>query len=171
MTVALIVAAAENDAIGYRGSVPWEVREDLARFRQLTMGHAVIVGAATQRSIVERLGHSLRRRHTVVVSRQLPPSEEPGVTVARTTEEALAEATAYAQQHDDRTVFVAGGASIYEQFIQVTELVYLTRLHMTVTADRFMPSNWLAGFGLVAEHHRQGSGGAEFSFLDYERAS
>ena len=67
--VSLIVAAAENGCIGRGGDLPWHIREDLARFRRLTLGRAVILGRKTHESIVRRLGRPLPGRESLVLSR------------------------------------------------------------------------------------------------------
>lgn len=171
MTVALIVAAAEDDAIGYQGSIPWYISQDLKRFRRLTMGHAVIVGAATHQSILDRLGQPLPGRQTIVVSHHLPQGGAENVNVARSIDKALAEAEAYRGSHGQSRFFIAGGASIYEQLVPVATSVHLTRVHGTFPADRFMPKNWLDDFQLVHQESQDTQDGADFSFLDYERAS
>jgi dihydrofolate reductase len=72
MTASLIVAAAANEVIGRGGALPWYLPADLRRFRALTTGHVVVMGRLTHESIVDRLGHPLANRTSIVVSRTLP---------------------------------------------------------------------------------------------------
>ena len=87
--VHLIVAAAENDVIGRDGSLPWHLPADLKRFAAMTRGHAVVMGRSTYESIIERLGHPLPGRLSVVLSTTLDAVPE-GVVVARSTKDAMA---------------------------------------------------------------------------------
>ena len=71
MTASLIVAAAANEVIGRGGALPWHLPADLRRFRALTTGHVVVMGRLTHESIVDRLGHPLAGRTSIVVSRTM----------------------------------------------------------------------------------------------------
>jgi dihydrofolate reductase len=79
MTASLIVAAAANEVIGRGGALPWHLPADLRRFRALTTGHVVVMGRLTHESIVDRLGHPLPGRTSVVVSRTM---RGPGTELA-----------------------------------------------------------------------------------------
>jgi dihydrofolate reductase len=170
--VSAIVAAAANDVIGADGALPWQLPEDLRRFRSLTMGHVVVMGRATHESILARLGRPLPGRTSVVVSSAAGASDaqvryEPSVAAA------LAAAARLAAAAGDHEFFVIGGASIFEAALASIERVYLTRLHQEFEGDRFMPPGWLSGFELRRTEH--GSAETEpaiaFSFLDYHRAA
>jgi dihydrofolate reductase len=79
MTASLIVAAAANEVIGRGGALPWHLPADLRRFRTLTTGHVVVMGRLTHESIVDRLGHPLAGRTSIVVSRTM---RGPGTELA-----------------------------------------------------------------------------------------
>ncbi|HEX7269848.1 MAG TPA: dihydrofolate reductase [Streptosporangiaceae bacterium] len=79
MTASLIVAAAANEVIGRGGALPWHLPADLRRFRALTTGHVVVMGRLTHESIVDRLGHPLPGRTSIVVSRTM---RGPGTELA-----------------------------------------------------------------------------------------
>jgi len=79
MTASLIVAAAANEVIGRGGALPWHLPADLRRFRALTTGHVVVMGRLTHESIVDRLGHPLAGRTSIVVSRTM---HGPGTELA-----------------------------------------------------------------------------------------
>jgi len=79
MTASLIVAAAANEVIGRGGALPWHLPADLRRFRALTTGHVVLMGRLTHQSIVDRLGHPLAGRTSIVVSRTM---RGPGTELA-----------------------------------------------------------------------------------------
>jgi dihydrofolate reductase len=79
MTASLVVAAAANEVIGRGGALPWHLPADLRRFRALTTGHVVVMGRLTHESIVDRLGHPLAGRTSIVVSRTM---RGPGTELA-----------------------------------------------------------------------------------------
>ena len=126
----IIVAAAENNAIGYQGQMPWHLSADLKYFKATTMGHAVIMGRKTYESI----GRPLPGRRNIIVTRDanyaidpaLLENLKPGTSVEIHTslDAALAAAPADA--------FVIGGAQIYNLFWPHAEKLYITRVHTII---------------------------------------
>ena len=165
----LIVAADENDVIGKDGALPWHLPDDLRRFRALTTAHVLIAGRKTHDSIVERLGHGLPGRITVVVSRWAGRRGAEGdVLYQRDVRSALSAARAIEAFAGRSEIFVIGGAQVYAQALPQVDRVYLTRIHDTVDGDTVMPARWLRPFELRAEEAYHAAG---FSFLTYERRS
>jgi dihydrofolate reductase len=172
MIVSLVVAASANEVIGADGALPWHLPGDMRRFRELTTGHVVVMGRLTYQSILDRLGHPLTGRISVVLSQTLGEPEHPAVRVARSLPEALALAEALAAEAGDTEFFVIGGESVYRDALQLADRVYLTRVHGEVTGDRAMPDGWLAGFELAGRDDEAGAQGPlPYSFLDYRRAA
>ena len=172
MIVSLIVAASANEVIGADGALPWHLPGDLRRFRALTDGHVVVMGRLTYQSILDRLGHPLTGRTSVVVSRTLDDPGYPGVLVARSVPEALALAGRLAAEAGDAEFFVAGGVSVYLEALPAADRVYLTRVHGEVAGDVAMPAGWLAGFELAGRDDETGAQGhLPYSWLDYRRAA
>jgi dihydrofolate reductase len=169
--VSLVVAAAENDVIGADGDLPWHLSEDLKRFKELTRGHAVVVGRATEESIERRLGSPLPERHAVVVSRSWGPSPHADVEVARSVPEALDAAARYAAASGQDEIFVIGGAAIYAETLPLADRIRLTRVHEVVDGDAAMPPGWLDGFTVESSAGPATSRtGTRYSFVDYRRA-
>jgi dihydrofolate reductase len=172
MIVSLVVAASANEVIGAGGALPWHLPGDLRRFRELTDGHVVVMGRLTYESILDRLGHPLTGRVSVVVSRTLEDPGYPEVLVAPSVPEALALAARLAAEAGDTEFFVIGGESVYRDALPRADRVYLTRVHGEVAGDVSMPDGWLAGFELAARDDEAGAGGPlRYSFLDYHRAA
>jgi dihydrofolate reductase len=172
MIVSLVVAASVNEIIGADGALPWYLPGDLRRFRELTTGHVVVMGRLTYQSILDRLGHPLTGRISVVVSRTLGETGYPYFRVARSFPEALALAEALAAEAGDSEFFIIGGESVYRDALPLADRVYLTRVHGEVTGDRAMPDGWLAGFELAGRDDEAGAQGPlPYSFLDYRRAA
>jgi dihydrofolate reductase len=135
LIISLIVAMDEKRGIGKAGKLPWHLSSDLKRFRELTMGHHLIVGRKT----FESIGKPLPGRHTIVVTRNSNFKHE-GCFVARSVEDAIA----LARERGETEVFVIGGAEIYAQALDATDRIYLTQVHAVVDADTFFPEFDLA---------------------------
>ena len=130
MIISLIVAMDEKRGIGKAGKLPWRLSSDLKRFRELTMGHHMIVGRKT----FESIGKPLPGRQMIVVTHNASFKPD-GCLVAASVQAALA----LAQQRGETEVFVIGGAEIYTQTLDVADRVYLTQVHAEVDADTFFP--------------------------------
>lgn len=116
--IEIIVAVAKDGAIGKNGDLIWRLTGDLQHFKQLTLGHTIIMGRRTWESLPKR---PLPGRLNIVVSRQAD-YEAPGATVATS----LADALAIADSAEGR-IFVIGGGEIYAQALPAT-----TRLHLSL---------------------------------------
>ena len=128
MRISLIAAVSRNGVIGHKGSIPWRLPADLKRFKQLTMGHPIVMGRKT----FESLGKPLPGWTNIIVTRQ-PDFKACGALVARSLEEALRLCEGAEE------VFVVGGASIYRQAIPLADRIYLTEIHQEFEGDTFFP--------------------------------
>ena len=159
----LLVAAAENNAIGLNGQLPWRLPADLQRFKRHTLGHPVLMGRKTW----ESLGRPLPGRANVVVSRQ-PGLLLPGAQVFTDVGEALA----YARQlPDDGEVFGIGGGELYRLLLPLADRILLTRVHTTVAGDAFFPELDPAEWREVSRepHPADERHAFAFTFLDLRR--
>lgn len=164
-TLILIGAAAENNAIGYRGLIPWHIRADFQYFKRITMGHPVVMGLATWRSFN---GKPLPGRRNLVVSDQ-PLTEADLASGAEffTSPDAALEAAAGSGQ-----IFIIGGGMMYRQMIVRADRVYVTRIHTVVEpADAFFPeidpALWKEVLRSIRYHADES--GFDYTFLLYER--
>jgi dihydrofolate reductase len=128
--ISLIVAMDERRGIGKAGRLPWRLSSDLKKFRELTMGHHLIVGRKT----FESIGKPLPGREMIVVSRHAG-FKSAGCLITGSIQAALA----LAQERGETEVFVIGGAEIYAQTLGLADRVYLTQVHAEVEADTFFP--------------------------------
>lgn len=152
--VVLVVAAAENGVIGREGKMPWHIREDLQRFKRLTLGHPVVMGRKTW----ESLGKPLPGRVNLVVTRQ-PGYQAEGARVVASLDDALALAA-----KDDPLVFVIGGGEIYRQALPRADRVELTRVRQRVEGDATFPDLGPEWRETAREEHDG------YAFLTYEKA-
>ena len=130
MIISIIVAMDRNRGIGIDNKLPWRLPADLKRFRELTMGHHIIVGRKTYESI----GRPLPGRRMIVVTRDLN-YKAAGCDVAHSVEDAIN----LARERGESEVFICGGAEIYAQIIGVADRMYLTFVDAEVAADTFFP--------------------------------
>lgn len=126
----MLVAAAENNAIGKDGKLPWHLPNDLKMFKNLTWAMPVIMG----RNTYDSLGKPLKGRVNIVITTR-PLTAGQGVVLAGSPEEAMKRA----EETGCSEVFIIGGGKVYEQFLPRTDRIYLTRVHTTVEGDTFFP--------------------------------
>ena len=136
MKVSIIVAAAENGAIGKENKLLWHLPVDMKFFKEKTMGHHMIMGRKTYESI----GKPLPGRTTVIVTRDLHYKAE-GCIVVNSIEQAIETARA----GGDTEAMVTGGAEIYQLALAKADCIYLTRVEGNFEADTFFnfdPEQW-----------------------------
>jgi dihydrofolate reductase len=135
MEICIIVAMATNNAIGKDNQLLWHLPTDLKHFKDITSGRSIIMGRKTFDSV----GKPLPKRRNIVVTRQ--QIEIPGCEVVASVQEGLDLC-----KGEDK-VFIGGGAQIYEQALEFTNMIYLTIVHKVFEADTFFPqinmNDWL----------------------------
>ena len=162
MRVTLIAAMAENRVIGRDNALPWHLPDDLARFKQRTEGHVVIMG----RRAFESVGRPLPNRRSIVITRK-HDYHPPGAEIARSLEEALERARETKQDE----VFILGGAEIYTVALPEVDRLELTIVHADVSGDTLFPECDLDEWSLIDEqrHEADPRHAYAFSFRTYER--
>lgn len=133
-----MAAIAENGVIGRDGAMPWHLPADLRRFRQVTMGHVLVMGRRTYESI----GRPLPGRTTIVVSRQVgwrPDGDPAGeVLVAQSVPEAIERASAVGDE-----TFIQGGAQVYAEALTFADTLLITWVEGSPQGDTtFPPVDW-----------------------------
>ncbi|WP_411714023.1 dihydrofolate reductase [Natronomonas sp.] len=138
MRLSLVAAVAENGVIGNDDGMPWHYPEDLQHFKETTMGNPVIMGRRTYESIEARLGGPLPGRTNIVLSRRESLDLPEGAVHARDAAEAL-ELAESALDADKETVYVIGGATVYEQFIDEADELVITEIPEAPEGDTYFP--------------------------------
>ncbi len=128
--VGLIVAAAENNAIGKNNQLLWHLPNDLKFFKNTTWGMPVIMGRKT----FEAVNKPLPGRFNIVITRQADWKAE-GTIAATDLHDALQKAKAT----NCNEIFVIGGGEIYQQSMLIADKMYITRVHATLEGDTFFP--------------------------------
>ncbi len=129
--ISLIVAMDERNGIGLNGRLPWHLSADLKRFKELTMGHHVLMGRKTYTSI----GRSLPGRIQVVITHDKEFQAENVLTA-----ESFPAALELAAAGGETEAFVIGGSQIFREALSLAERIYLTRVHAALDADVFFPA-------------------------------
>ncbi len=153
--LAIVVAVGDGGVIGKDGGLPWKISEDLRHFKNVTMGHVMIMGRKTWDSI----GRVLPGRTTFVVSRNAALAI-PGVEVFSSLDAALERAWAL-----DPEPRIVGGAAIYAEALPRVTRIYLTEVHKTVSGDTFFPAFDRAAFR-ETERRRGETDDVEFVTLE-----
>ena len=159
--LSLIVAVADNWAIGKDNSLLWHISDDLKRFKALTTGHCIIMGRKTYESFPKR---PLPNRRNIVITHGNGSGLE-GCEVVHSVQEALE------QCESDEQPFIIGGATVYRQFLPFVARIYLTRVFATFDADTFFPEIDLSQFEQTAasEVFTDEKSGLRYQFLEYRR--
>jgi len=157
--VAIVAAVARNGVIGHRNRMPWHLPEDLRRFRQLTLGHAVIMGRRT----FESIGKPLAGRNNIVVTRS-PDWTRAGCHAAHSLEAAVAAV------HEREDAFVIGGAQIYALALPVASRLYISEIERDFEGDAFFPEFDRSRWREVSRESRvlDGAGGFSYHFVAYD---
>lgn len=135
LKVNIIVAAADNLAIGRGNDMPWHLSEDLKYFKKTTSGHTVIMGRRT----FESISRPLPKRRNIVISRDPSAGGLTGVDGIECVS-SLVEALEKCIQDAEKEVFIIGGGSVYVQAMKYADMIYLTHVHAEINdADTYFP--------------------------------
>jgi len=164
MDIRIIAAVDKNSALGAHGQMAWYVPQELRLFKQLTMGGILIMGRTTYESI----GAHLPGRISIVLSHNLDsgPDHVNDLYYVSSINDAISLARKIAP---DRTIWIAGGAQIYEQCINMVSLIHLSHMPFEIDdADVFFP-NMDNKWRCVAQHPVWGNGQLLFTHKTYHR--
>ncbi|MHB8127944.1 MAG: dihydrofolate reductase [Mobilitalea sp.] len=153
--IALIVAMSKNHVIGNNGEIPWKIKGEQRRFKELTTGNTVIMG---KRSF-EEIGRPLPNRKTILVSNTIK-YEDDNCTTAGSLEEALKLA-------GNADVYIAGGEMLYKEALPLVDKMYITLVDLMVEGDTFFPQFNEEDFKITSEESFEGE--IPFRYLVYER--
>jgi len=133
--ISLIASLDEDNGIGFKGKIPWHIREDFKWFKEKTMCHVVVMGSKTFDSIVKKLGKPLPGRTSIVVTRQKNLKYEKVLTV-----DSIERGIKLARKKEKNgEIFIIGGGQIYDQTINLADRLYITKVKGKYGADTFFP--------------------------------
>lgn len=147
MTVTIVVAIGANGVIGNDGDMPWPPTGDQKQFKELTMGHPMVMGRTTYESI----GRPLPGRTSIVLTRNTAWAADEGVIVTHTLTDALAHGLGR-----DEDVFLIGGAQVYAEALEqdLVDRMVVTHVHQSPEGDAWFPQlDWSAWTETGRESH------------------
>ena len=155
--LSLIAAVARNRVIGRGNAMPWHLPEDLKRFKQITLGHPIVMGRRTYESI----GRPLPGRENIVVTRNADLAL-PGIRLAASLSAAL-------ELAGERPVFVIGGAEIYRLALPLADRLYLTEVDADIEGDTYFPEFDRAQWQETAREASPPDSPLPYAFVTYAR--
>lgn len=153
--IALIVAYAKNQVIGNKGHIPWKIKGEQRRFKELTTGNVVIMG----RRSYEEIGKPLPNRTTIVVSNTKYFDGENCLT-AKSLNEAIRLA-------GNKDIYISGGAKLYEEALPLVEKMYITEIDCEIEGDTYFPPFESEYF--VKEINEKFEGEIPYTYVTYTR--
>ncbi len=176
MELVLIAAVAANNVIGKDNKIPWHFKEDIQRFRQLTMGHPILMGRKTFDSLPDRF-RPLPGRLNVVLTRNAEYRASTGVVLPIYTparKQAVAGVVLYSsldealqRLQDNEQVYVIGGEQVYQQAMPLAQRLEITQVHKDYAGDAFFPTinpeEWRRSMSIKSINNDN------YSFITYRR--
>jgi dihydrofolate reductase len=172
VSISLISALAENRVIGNQSKIPWHIRQDLIHFRDKTIGHTVIMGRKTFNSLLayyQKSGKPLPQRAYIIVTRDDGyRTNQTNCFIVHSIKEAIQLGKShFVTTSRDREIFVAGGAQIYQQTIDLADKLYLTIVKGQFKGDAYFPP--YDQFKIVTDTGWQKEGKDQFKFVNLVR--
>lgn len=153
--IALIVAFTNNQVIGNEGCIPWKIKGEQKRFKELTMGNVVIMG----RRSYEEIGKPLPGRTTIVISKTKNFDSDNCLT-ARTLGEAI-------ELAGEKDIYIAGGVRLFEESLPLVEKMYVTEIDLDIEGDTYFPHFEQEKF--VKEIEEKHGGEIPYTYVTYTR--
>ncbi|HEU5052192.1 MAG TPA: dihydrofolate reductase [Hanamia sp.] len=158
-----IVAASENNIIGVKNGLPWNLPNDFRYFKNKTWAMPVIMG----RSTYESMKKDLPGRINIVVTRRKDWKPE-NVFIVHSVDEAIKKA----KESEANEIFIIGGGKIFQETMNIVDKIYLTRVHTIVEGDTSYPDIDIVKWNLVSEepHEADQKNNYAYSFQVWEKA-
>ena len=167
--VCAVVAIGRNRELGKGNMLLWKIPDDVQRFRDLTRGHALILGRKTFESILATLGKPLPGRTNIVITRDASRLNlDEGFTkplIVSSIEEAIEKAK---QAPGSDEIFIGGGGEIYRQSLPLVDKLYLTLIEDDKEGDSQFPEYEKEFTKIVFEESREHEG-IKYMWVDLER--
>ena len=153
--ITLIVAYSKNHVIGNRGIIPWKIKGEQKRFKELTTENVVIMGRRTY----EEIGKPLPNRTTIVISNTKTFSTDNCMTAT-----SLGEGLKMAEGRD---IYIAGGSQLYKESIHLVDKMYITLVDENIEGDTFFPEFNEEDFDIQVDERFEGE--IPYTYMTYSR--
>jgi dihydrofolate reductase/dihydrofolate reductase (trimethoprim resistance protein) len=154
--ISLIVAVTKNNVIGNNGIIPWKIKGEQKRFKDLTIGKTIIIG----RKSFQEIGKPLPGRRTILISTTEQIHTDNCITVG-----SLQEAFDLTKGEDE--VFVAGGGQVYKDAMPYADRIYLTVIDQTMEGSVYFPT--ISGLEFRKSYEERIEGEIPYTYYTYER--
>jgi len=157
LKINLIVAVSENNVIGVKNDLPWNLPLDMSHFKKVTSGHCVIMGRKNYLSIPEKFRPLPNRTNIILTKKSAFKADKCKVF------NSLEKAIEYSQSTGEKNPFIIGGGQLYKYALKknIVDIIYLTRIHADIKGDTFFPKlnlkNWYINskkFNKKDENHK-----------------
>lgn len=167
--ISIIAAMNENRIIGNQGKIPWHIKDDLIRFRDKTINHTVIMGRKSfdyMLSYYQKSGNNLpKRTHIIVTKNPEYRINLPNIFICSSIEKALEKG----KEIEPEEIFIAGGAQIFAQTINLVDKLYLTIVQENFSGDSYFPDYKNLFTKKIMESEWKNSNNHIYKFLDLAR--
>lgn len=162
MSIKLICAISKNNVIGNENKLPWNLSEDLKRFKKLTSNNLIVMGRKTFDSI----GRPLPNRKNIVLSNN-SNLEIDGVEVFNSPDEVI---SLYKEKPEKKDMYIIGGTFVYKLFLEYCDYLCITYVDENFDGDAFFPKiDWKA-WNLTREEEKYDENEKlKYFFRDYKR--
>ena len=166
--LSIIVALAQNMAIGRDNDLLWHISDDLKRFKSLTAGHTVVMGRRTFDSLPKK---PLPKRRNIVLTHDPSCAFDVPPTASGTLEVAPSIPQVLRMVQGEEETFIMGGGAIYRDFLPLVGRLYVTWVYKDFEADVFFPVIDPSAFRQVSLSDRMTDpeSGLEFAYAEYVR--
>ena len=162
MSVKLICAISKNNVIGIENKLPWNISEDLKRFKELTSNNWIVMGRKTFDSI----GRPLPNRKNIVLSKNKNLKID-SVEVFNSPKEVI---ESYKNNSHGKDLYIIGGTYIYDLFLEYCDYLFITYVDKEYLGDAFFPKVDWNEWKLISEDNKyDDKEDVNFYFRDYER--
>ncbi|BCJ94546.1 dihydrofolate reductase [Anaerocolumna cellulosilytica] len=154
--ISAIAAMSKNRVLGMNGKIPWHIKGEQSRFRELTTGKTIIMG----RRSYDEIGRPLPDRKTILISSKLNIQDNNCVTVS-----SLIEALRLTKHEEE--VFISGGGQVYEEALPFLDRIYLTVIDKEYDGDIYFPVFDTNIYRKIYEHRIEGE--IPYTYYTYEK--
>ncbi len=167
LKIKLIVAASENNVIGFQNDLPWHLPDDMNYFKETTINSVVIMGRNNYLSIPKKY-RPLKGRVNIILTKN-PEFHAPNCLIANSLEKAIE----LAKLKKPENIFIIGGGKVYQYALEqnLVDLIYLTRIHANIEGDTFFPKINLKKWKKINSkfHKKDIKHKFSFTFLVFEK--
>lgn len=159
--ISLIACIDNKGGIGINNKLPWYLPEDLSYFKKITNGKIILMGRKT----FESIGRVLPDRQTIILTSDQQYQAPASCVVVHSIDEFLNSKW----NKNEEEIFVVGGANVYEQFLPLSNRLYLTEILSTFDCDAFFPLRKEEDWTLFSEAPGDSNGVIMYTFCQYHR--